>query len=104
GYGLCWRQEAMGRAPGLYRAGGLTDEEITALPRNGTVQGKRVLCAATEFGTLTPFYCPENAVAMLGAAAMEEGRTLLFYQDTDNILCAELVTADGQQVARRELG
>ena len=22
GYGLCWRQEALGRAPGLYRAGG----------------------------------------------------------------------------------
>ena len=63
-----------------------------------------MLCAATEFGTLTPFYCPENAVAMLGAAAMEEGRTLLFYQDTDNTLCAELVTADGQQAARRELG
>ena len=63
-----------------------------------------MLCVATEFGTLTPFYCPENAVAMLGAAAMGEGRTLLFYQDTDNILCAELVTADGQQAARRELG
>lgn len=104
GYGLCWRQDALGCAPGLYRAGGLTDEEIAALPRNGTVQGRRVLCAATEFGTLTPFYCPENAVAMLGAAAMEEGRTLLFYQDTDNILCAELVTADGRQAARRELG
>ena len=104
GYGLCWRQDALGRAPGLYRTEGLTDEEIAALPRNGTVQGKRVLCAATEFGTLTPFYCPENAVAMLGAAAMEEGRTLLFYQDTDNILCAELVTADGRQAARRKLG
>ena len=104
GYALCWRQEVLGRAPGLYRAEGLTREEIAALPRDGTVHGKEVLCASTEFGALTPFYCPADARTALAGAAMEGGFTLLLYLDGEDTLWADLVTAAGQRADHRELG
>lgn len=104
GYALCWRQEFLGRAPGLYRAHGLTREEIAALPRDGTVHGKEVLCASTEFGALTPFYCPADARTALAGAAMEGGFTLLLYLDGEDTLWADLVTAAGQRADHRELG
>lgn len=104
GYALCWRQEFLGRAPGLYRAEGLTREEIAALPRDGTVHGKEVLCASTEFGALTPFYCPADAKTALAGAAMEGGFTLLLYLDGEDTLWADLVTAAGQRADHRELG
>lgn len=103
-YVLCWEQELGGRQPGLYRVHGLTDEEIRALPRDGTMYGKDVLCASTEFGTLTPFYCPADAKTALAAAEMQNGFTLLLYQNNDGILCADLVTSAGQLSDHRELG
>lgn len=104
GYALCWREDLLGRAPGLYRADGLTDEEIRALPRDGQMYGKDVICASTEFGTLTPFYCPADAKTALAGAAMTNGFTLLLYQNSDGVLCADLVTSAGQLSDHRELG
>lgn len=103
-YGVCWRQTQAGYRPGLYRAHGLTREEIAALPRDGTVHGKEVLCASTEFGALTPFYCPADARTALAGAAMEGGFTLLLYLDGEDTLWADLVTAAGQRADHRELG
>lgn len=103
-YGVCWRQTQAGYRPGLYRAHGLTEAEIAALPRDGTVQGTEVLCASTEFGTLTPFYCPADAKTALAGAAMEDGFTLLLYLDGDGTLWADLVTAAGLRADHRELG
>ena len=94
-YGVCWRQTQAGYRPGLYRAHGLTGAEIAALPRDGTVQGTEVLCASTEFGALTPFYCPADAKTALAGAAMEGGFTLLLYLDGEDTLWADLVTAGG---------
>ncbi len=103
-YVLCWEQELGGRQPGLYRVHGLTNEEIGALPRDGTMYGKDVLCASTEFGTLTPFYCPADAKTALAGAAMTNGFTLLLYQNSGGVLCADLVTSAGQLSDHRELG
>ena len=103
-YGVCWRQTQAGYRPGLYRAHGLTGAEIAALPRDGTVQGTEVLCASTEFGALTPFYCPADAKTALAGAAMEGGFTLLLYLDGEDTLWADLVTAAGQRADHRELG
>lgn len=103
-YVLCWEQELAGRQPGLYRVHGLTNEEIRALPRDGQMYGKDVICASTEFGTLTPFYCPADAKTALAGAAMTNGFTLLLYQNSDGVLCADLVTSAGQLSDHRELG
>ena len=106
GYGALLAADAVAglRAPGLYRAEGLTREEIAALPRDGTVHGTEVLCASTEFGALTPFYCPADAKTALAGAAMEGGFTLLLYLDGEDTLWADLVTAAGQRADHRELG
>lgn len=103
GYGLCWNRNELGRAPGLYRVAGLTREEIASLPADGTVQGEVVLCADTEFGTLTPFYCPGDAAMALGGASMADGSTLLLYLNNDGMLCADLVNAAGTPTDHREL-
>lgn len=103
-YALCWRQDFLGRAPGLYRTQGLTHEEIAALPRDGGVQGKPILRASTEFGALTPFYCPADAETALAGAAMGDGFTLLLYLDEEDTLWADLVTAAGLRADHRELG
>lgn len=103
-YGLCWKQELGGWKPGLYRVHGLTNEEIGALPRDGKMYDKDVLCASTEFGDMIPFYCPADAKTALGAAEIENGFTLLLYQNSDGILCADLVTSAGQLSDHRELG
>lgn len=104
GYGLCWTKDYLGKAPGLYRAQGLTDEEIAALPRDGLLYDREVLCGSTEFGTLEPFYCPEDADQALAGAAMADGSTLLLYRTADGMVCADLVNAAGSRTDHRELG
>lgn len=104
GYGVCWEQDTLGRAPGLYRAKGLTLDEVAALPRDGLVRDREVLCASTEFGTLEPFYCPEDAQEALAGASMADGSTLLLYRTAENMLCADLVNAAGSCTDHRELG
>ena len=103
GYGLCWAQDYLGRAPGLYRAHGLTAEEIAALPRDGMVYDKEVLCGSTEFGSLEPFYCPEDAAEALAGVSMADGSTLLLYRTAEGTLCADLVNAAGIATDHREL-
>lgn len=103
GYGVCWTQNALGRAPGLYRAHGLTADEIYALPADGVRYDEEILCATTEFGTLEPFYCPGDARLALAGASLGEGSTLLLYYNTDGLLCADLVNAAGQCTDHREL-
>ncbi|EFB74384.1 hypothetical protein [Subdoligranulum variabile] len=104
GYGVCWEKDFLGRAPGLYRADGLTDDEISALPRDGVLYDREVLCASTEFGTLEPFYCPEDAEEALAGASMADGSTLLLYRTADGMVCADLVNAAGSRTDHRELG
>lgn len=104
GYGLCWAKDYLGRAPGLYRADGLTADEIAALPRDGVLYDREVLCASTEFGTLEPFYCPEDADQALAGVAMADGSTLLVYRTTEGMICADLVNAAGSCTDHRELG
>lgn len=103
GYGVCWTQDALGRAPGLYRAHGLTADEIYALPADGVRYDEEILCATTEFGTLEPFYCPADAQLALAGASLGDGSTLLLYYTTDGLLCADLVNAAGQCTDHREL-
>ena len=103
GYGVCWTRDALGRAPGLYRAHGLTADEIYALPADGVRYDEEILCATTEFGTLEPFYCPDDARLALAGASLGDGSTLLLYYTTDGMLCADLVNAAGQCTDHREL-
>lgn len=103
GYGLCWTQDFLGRAPGLYRAQGLTADEIYALPADGLRYDEEILCATTQFGTLEPFYCPADAQLALAGASLGDGSTLLLYYSTDGLLCADLVNAAGQCTDHREL-
>lgn len=104
GYGVCWQQDFLGRAPGLYRAHGLTADEIAALPRDGILYDREVLCASTELGSLEPFYCPEDAEEALAGVAMADGATLLLYRTAEGMLCADLVNAAGSRTDHRELG
>lgn len=103
-WGVCWTAQEAGLAPGLYRMDGLTDAEITALPRDGTVQGQEILCTSTPFGGLVPFCCPADARQALLGASMADGATLLLYLDGDNVLWADLVNEAGQRTDHRELG
>lgn len=104
GYGVCWEKDYLGRAPGLYRADGLTADEIAALPRDGVLYDREILCGSTEFGTLEPFYCPEDAEDALAGVAMADGSTLLLYRTAEGMLCADLVNAAGSRTDHRELG
>lgn len=104
GYGVCWQQDFLGRAPGLYRAHGLTADEIAVLPRDGVLYDREVLCASTELGSLEPFYCPEDAEEALAGVAMADGATLLLYRTAEGMLCADLVNAAGSRTDHRELG
>lgn len=104
GYGVCWEKDFLGRAPGLYRAHGLTADEIAALPRDGVLYDREVLCASTELGSLESFYCPEDAEEALAGVAMADGATLLLYRTAEGMLCADLVNAAGSRTDHRELG
>lgn len=103
GYGVCWQQDFLGRVPGLYRAHGLTGDEINALPADGVRYGEEILCSTTEFGSLEPFYCPADARLALAGVSMADGSTLLLYYNTDEKLCADLVNAAGKRTDHREL-
>lgn len=103
GKGLCWTQNLAGRAPGLYKVQGLTRYQIRQLPTDGMVQGYPVVCNSTEYGTLTPFYCPADAKQALAGASMADGSTLLLYLNGENVLCADLVNAAGTRTDHREL-
>lgn len=100
---VCWRQDYLGKAPGLYRVNGLTEAEIAALPRDGTRGGEEILCGSTGFGTLEPFYCPEEAVQALTGAAMADGSSLLLYLDADNTLWADLVDGSGNRTDHQQV-
>ena len=100
---VCWEQDYLGRAPGLYRIYGLTTDEIAALPRDGTRGGEEILCGSTEFGTLEPFYCPEDAVHALTGAAMADGYSLLLYLDADHTVWADLVDENGRRTDHRQV-
>lgn len=103
GYGVCWASDYLGRAPGLYRAHSLTADEIAALPRDGILYDREVLCASTELGSLEPFYCPEDAAEALAGVSMADGSTLLLYRTAEGTLCADLVNAAGKRTDHKEL-
>lgn len=103
GWALCWKRQEAGRVPGLYRASGLTAEEVNALPTDGEAYGQEVLCNSTEFGTLEPFYCPEGAEVALAGASMADGSTLLLYLDESDTVWADLVDENGQRTDHREV-
>lgn len=103
GWALCWKRQEGDRAPGLYRASGLTAEEVNALPTDGEAYGQEVLCNSTEFGTLEPFYCPEGAEVALAGASMADGSTLLLYLDESDTVWADLVDENGQRTDHREV-
>lgn len=104
GIGLCWEEDFLGMAPGLYRMNGLTTDELDTLPREGTVNGQPVICASTAFGSLEPFYCPADARKALLGASMADGYTLLVYLDGEDTLWADLVDEAGTRTDHRELG
>lgn len=103
GWALCWKRQEGDREPGLYRASGLTAEEVNALPTDGEAYGQEVLCNSTEFGTLEPFYCPEGAEVALAGASMADGSTLLLYLDESDTVWADLVDENGQRTDHREV-
>lgn len=100
---VCWERDYLGKAPGLYRVNGLTEAEIAALPRDGTRGGEKILRGSTEFGTLEPFYCPDDAVQALVGAAMADGSSLLLYLDADNTVWADLVDGSGTRTDHQQV-
>ena len=104
GRGLAWRYTVADRKAGLYKATPISYDDIAALPADGKVGDRDVLCATTEFGTLEPFYCPENARQVVCGLPMDDGLTLCVYLDPLNKACADLVNAAGEQVDHVELG
>ena len=104
GQGLAWRYTVADRKAGLYKATPISYDDLVALPADGKVGDRDVLCATTEFGTLEPFYCPENARQVVCGLPMDDGLTLCVYLDPLNMACADLVNAAGKQVDHVELG
>ena len=104
GRGLAWRYTVADRKAGLYKATPISYDDIAALPADGKVGDRDVLCATTEFGTLEPFYCPENARQVVCGLPMDDGLTLCVYLDPLNKACADLVNAAGEQVDHVDLG
>ena len=104
GQGLAWRYTVADRKAGLYKATPISYDDLVALPADGKVGDRDVLCATTEFGTLEPFYCPENARQVVCGLPMDDGLTLCVYLDPLNKACADLVNAAGEQVDHVELG
>ena len=104
GQGLAWRYTVADRKAGLYKATPISYDDIAALPTDGKVGDRDVLCATTEFGTLEPFYCPENARQVVCGLPMDDGLTLCVYLDPLNKACADLVNAAGEQVDHVDLG
>ena len=104
GQGLAWRYTVADRKAGLYKATPISYDDLVALPADGKVGDRDVLCATTEFGTLEPFYCPENARQVVCGLPMDDGLTLCVYLDPLNKACADLVNAAGEQVDHIELG
>ena len=104
GQGLAWRYTVADRKAGLYKATPISYDDLVALPTDGKVGDRDVLCATTEFGTLEPFYCPENARQVVCGLPMDDGLTLCVYLDPLNQACADLVNAAGEQVDHVELG
>lgn len=104
GQGLAWRYTVADRKAGLYKATPISYDDLVALPADGKVGDRDVLCATTEFGTLEPFYCPENARQVVCGLPMDDGLTLCVYLDPLNKACADLVNAAGKQVDHIELG
>ena len=104
GQGLAWRYTVADRKAGLYKANPISYDDIAALPADGKVGDRDVLCATTEFGTLEPFYCPENARQVVCGLPMDDGLTLCVYLDPLNKACADLVNAAGEQVDHVDLG
>ena len=104
GQGLAWRYTVADRKAGLYKAAPISYEDLAALPADGKVGDRDVLSYTTEFGTLEPFYCPENARQVVCGLPMDDGLTLCVYLDPLNMACADLVNAAGKQVDHVELG
>ena len=104
GLGLAWRYTVADRKAGLYKATPVSYDDLAALPTDGKVGDRDVLCATTEFGTLEPFYCPENARQVVCGLPMDDGLTLCVYLNQQNMACADLVNAAGKQVDHVELG
>ena len=104
GQGLAWRYTVADRKAGLYKATPISYDDLAALPADGKVGDRDVLCATTEFGTLEPFYCPENARQVVCGLPMDDGLTLCVYLDPLNKACADLVNAAGEQVDHVDLG
>lgn len=104
GLGLAWRYTVADRKAGLYKATPISYDDLAALPTDGKVSDRDVLCATTEFGTLEPFYCPENARQVVCGLPMDDGLTLCVYLNPLNMACADLVNAAGEQVDHVELG
>ncbi len=104
GQGLALRYTIGDRKAGLYKATPISYDEINALPTDGKVGDRDVLSYTTEFGTLEPFYCPENARQVVCGLPMDDGLTLCVYLDQQNKACADLVNAAGEQADHIELG
>lgn len=103
GQGLAWRYTVADRKAGLYKATPISYDDLAALPTDGKVGDRDVLCATTEFGTLEPFYCPEDARLVACGLPMADGLTLCVYMNKEEKACADLVNAAGVRVDHVEL-
>lgn len=103
GQGLAWRYTVADRKAGLYKATPISYDDLAALPTDGKVGDRDVLSYTTEFGTLEPFYCPENARQVVCGLPMADGLTLCVYINKEEKACADLVNAAGVRVDHVEL-
>ena len=104
GQGLAWRYTVADRKAGLYKATPISYDDLAALPTDGKVGDRDVLCATTEFGTLEPFYCPENARQVVCGLPMDDGLTLWVCLGPLNKARGDPVNAAGEQVDHVDLG
>ena len=103
GQGLAWRYTVADRKAGLYKATPISYDDLAALPTDGKVGDRDVLSYTTEFGTLEPFYCPEDARLVACGLPMADGLTLCVYINKEEKACADLVNAAGVRVDHLEL-
>lgn len=88
--------------PGVWKVTeSLTEEELEALPTDGSVQygdsAVPVLCKSTEYGSVELFYQPQNVESVLNLAQMEQYLGVL-YLDTNGDVWFDLVDENARCV------
>lgn len=103
-WGICWKRATPGRVPGLYRvAYSLGGAEFAALKPDAVLGGRAYLSDTVEYGSMELFYSPEDVAEAVCAVNVAGDDALLLYQNTQGLLCVDLVDEQGRRTDHREL-